>query len=292
MQNLHYPMPRFGRRAALLVLACAAPLLALGSEGSSTVQAPVRVLAAANLKFALQAMAEAYQKHSGQRVQISYGATAALAQQVRQGLAADLFMAADAVHVQALYREGLTRDAGAPYARGQLALLVARKDAPRLLPAPGAVLRLPDLQQLARQLQPHEKLALAQPRLAPYGAAAEQVLQTAGVWPQLHKQLVLGDNVAQATQFVVTGAAPVGLTAAAMMHSPEVAARTVSVLVPMAWHAPIDQHMALLKGARREAQGFYAWLLSPSAQSLWQHYGYALASVPTSASASVPLRRQ
>ena len=111
-------------------------------------------------------------------------------------------------------------------------------------------------------------------KLAPYGKAAVQVLQKLDLWPALQGKIVLGENIAQTTQYVSTGAAQAGITALSLALAPELATRVRYVLLPDALHAPVRQRMVLLKNAGPAARAFYEFLQSPAAKAVLTRYGY------------------
>lgn len=255
-----------GILAALLALT-GAPAHAQAS-GQSPAQGPVlRVAAASNLKFVLADLQTLFQQQSGQKVEFSLGASVQLARQIQQGLPVQLFISADEEQVAVLAQAGLTRDAGQRYALGRLALI-----SPRASGIPVAQ----GLQAAVRALRPSDKLAIAHPQLAPYGRAAQQILEQAGLWDAVRRQLVLGDHIGQATQFVLSGAAPLGLTAYSLTLAPEAVDKLQVWLVPTSLHAPLPQRLVLLKGAGSQAEAFRDFLLAPAQQAVWLRHGYAL----------------
>ena len=261
MQNMHDFMrtmfrPMVSAFLAWCLLWCA-PLCAQG----------LRVAAASNLKFVLADMEALYRQQTGQKTEFIFGASVQLARQIQQGLPAQLFISADEEQVASLAQAGLTRDAGQRYALGRLALISPRGSG---IPVSQG------LEAALKALKPADKLAMANPQLAPYGRAAQQTLQQAGAWPRLQKQLVLGDNIGQATQFVLTGAAPLGITAYSLTLAPEAVDKLQVWPIPAALHAPLPQRLVLLKGAGREAEAFRDFLLGPAARPIWLRHGYAL----------------
>jgi molybdate transport system substrate-binding protein len=264
MRNTAYlwPSNRRGFARALMGFAAAT----VGSHGRAFAQGlPVRVAAASDLKFVLAELVARYERASGQHVQLSLGSSGNFAQQIRQGLPVDLYMAADERYVFQLAEAGLTQDRGAVYAVGRIALLVP-KSSSLALDARWEALRtaLPSLRAFA----------IANPEHAPYGRAAREALQHLALWEQVLPKLVLGENIAQATQFVTSGAAQAGITALSLAVAPEVAALTRSMVVPADWHRPLRQRMVLLRGARPEATGLYRFLQSAEARALLQRYGF------------------
>ena len=227
----------------------------------------LKVAAASNLKFALADLEALYRQQTGQKTEFSFGASVQLARQIQQGLPVQLFISADEEQVALLVQAGLTRDAGQRYALGRLALISHR--AAGIAVAGG-------LEGALKALKPGDKLAIANPQLAPYGRAAQDLLQKTAAWPTLQKQLVLGEHIGQATQFVLTGAAPLGITAYSFTLAPEAADKLQVWPVPASLHAPLPQRMVLLKSAGREAEAFRDFLLGPTARPVWLRHGYAL----------------
>jgi molybdate transport system substrate-binding protein len=225
----------------------------------------IRVAAASDLQFALAELAARYQKDTGQEVQISLGSSGNFAQQIRQGLPADLFMAADEDYVFQLADAGLTQDRGAVYALGRIAVLV---------PAASPVPLDPALRGLRDALPGLRHFAIANPEHAPYGRAAQQSLERLGLWQIVRPKLVIGENIAQATQFVTSGAAQAGITAASLAVAPEVARLTRSLTLPADLHAPLRQRMVLLRAAGRPAADFYRFLQTTAARTVLQRYGF------------------
>lgn len=241
----------------------------LAAPGFAQAQTPVRikVAAASNLKFVLADLAGLYRQQTGVQVDLNLGASGNLARQILQGLPVEQFISADEAWVAELVKAGRTVDAGQRYATGRLALIV-----PQNSPLPLAQ----GLEAVVRAMKPDDKLAIANPALAPYGAAAQEALRRVGVRTLPARQKVLGDHIGQATQFVVTGAAQVGITALALTTAPEIA-NTVRVLpLPSELHAPLHQRMVLLKGASAAAQAWQRFLLSPPAQAVFVRHGYGL----------------
>jgi len=255
------PRPRHGLLAILV-------LLWVG-VGAAQVPAPERlkIAAASNLKFVLADLTSQYEQQTGVRVDVNLGASGNLARQILQGLPVAQFISADEAWVAELAKAGRTVDAGQRYATGRLALIVPKNSALPLTQGLAAVVRA---------LKPADKFAIANPALAPYGVAAQEALRRAGVGPLAAAHKVLGDNIAQATQFVATGAAQAGITALALTLAPEMAGSLQTWPLPTELHAPLHQSMVLLKGSGAAAADWHKFLLSPAAQAVWVKHGYAL----------------
>lgn len=226
--------------------------------------APIRIAAASDLKFALTELAHQYQRETGQPVQPSLGSSGQFAQQIRQGLPTDIYMSADEEFVFKLAGAGLIQGRGDLYALGRIAAVV---------PAGSHLPLDPSLRGLAGPGTRH--FAIANPEHAPYGRAAQQALERLGLWEQLKPKLVLGENVAHATQFVTSGSAQAGITALSLAVAPEVAKLARHVVLPAELHAPLRQRMALLRSASPQAVGFYRFLQTPTARAVLQRYGFA-----------------
>lgn len=236
--------------------------------------APIRIMAASDLKFALAHIAENYQRDTQQSIQVTYGSSGNLARQLLQGLPADLFMSADEALVAQLAQAGLTRslrqadavlpDPGVLYAQGRLAVVV---------PAGSALPLDSEINALRKSWPPKGKFAIANPEHAPYGRAAQAALQRLGLWSAVQPHLVLGENIAQTTQFVATGAASMGISSLSLVQAPELAGQVRYLPLPAHLHAPIRQRMVLLKAASPAAAAFYDYLQQPAARAVLLKYG-------------------
>lgn len=248
---------------------CAALVAAILVHGGhdAAAQAP-RVAAASDLQFALTAIADRFARDTGTRVELIFGSSGNLTRQIADGAPFDLFLSADEAFVADLARAGLTRDEGALYAVGRLALF-APHGSP-LDPAQG-------LDGLARLLDTGgvRRFAIANPEHAPYGRAAEALLRARGLWDRLRPHLVLGENVSQAAQFATTGNAAGGIIAYSLALAPAVRARGTFLLLPED-HPPLRQRMALLRRAGPAAVRFYDYLQAPAARGILEQYGFVL----------------
>ena len=258
-----------GVSGLVLMLVLASALTMPGAALAATVasERPVQVAAAANLQPVLAELVPMFERqHPGRvRVTVTVGSSANLVRQIQQGLPADLFLSADEAYALRLFDAGLTPDRGTVYATGRLVLMV---------PAASRLPLDPQLAGLSAALPAMDKFAIANPELAPYGKAAVQALHHLGLWPALQGKIVLGESIAQTTQFISTGAAQAGITALSLALAPELAGRVRYVLVPEKLHAPLHQRMVLLKTATPAARVFYEFLQSSQARAVLQRYGY------------------
>lgn len=251
------------RRRSLLVGALSAGTLA----GARAEGEPGRVAAASDLQFALPELAEAFHRGTPHRVQLNFGSSGNFARQILQGAPLDLFLSADESFVWRLADAGLTRDRGALYALGRIALIA---------PA-GSTLPLDEqLEGVRGAATGVTRFAIANPEHAPYGRAAREALQRLGLWDALQGVLVLGENISQATQYVASGSAQAGITALSLARAKAVMAHTRHLLLPEALHQPLRQTMVLMKHARVAAAAFHDFLITAPARRLLERHGFAL----------------
>lgn len=227
------------------------------------------VAAAADLKFAVQEIADAFTAETGKDVKLAFGSTGNFARQIREGAPFELFMAADEAFILDLAKDGFLRDEGTLYAEGRIVIMVPHGSA---LKADAA------LDDLAAGLADErvKKFAIANPEHAPYGMRAEEALRHRGLWDKVQPALVMGENVAQAAQFATSGNAQGGIVAYSLALSPEVSKLGSFALIPAEWHSPLLQRMALTKNARAGAEAFYAYMQSPKAREIMERYGFVL----------------
>jgi len=257
-------VPGTGLAAALFALCATTPL-------SADI---IRVAVASNFAPALRALQSDFERVSGHSLSLSTGSSGSHYAQIRQGAPYAVFLAADAQRPGLLEEEGFAV-AGSrfTYALGRLVLWVpdsgsSRGDANKaasdpLLEQPGAL--------------PATRLAIANPRLAPYGAAAEAYLRHEGLWAALQPRLVMGENVGQAFQFVASGAVPSGLVALSQLRVLERQGVTVPqdefTVIDPALYPQIRQQAVLLIDSPA-AHEFLAWLKSAQVRTELIGFGY------------------
>ncbi|MGH8505514.1 MAG: molybdate ABC transporter substrate-binding protein [Stenotrophobium sp.] len=214
--------------------------MTLTSTAASADTANIAV--AANFIETARAIEPQFERVTGQRVQFSSASTGAHDAQIRHGAPFDAWLAADAAHPAALEKDGLSVPGSRfTYAIGKLALWSATRAALD--------------QKSLNQLVPADKLAIANPQLAPYGAAAQAVLQKLGLWDALQPHLVSGQNIGQTLQFVASGAAAMGFVAYSEIRGKG----GVSWLPPQDLYPQLVQQAVLLKHGAGNAAAI-AWL--------------------------------
>lgn len=240
-------------------------LLALcGLLAQPAMAAQARIAVASNFAEVARQLAADYGKQSGHRIEISAASTGKLYAQIQHGAPFDVLLAADDTTPRKLVAEGLAEaDSLHDYATGRLVLW--SRD-PALVKDGEALLRSGAI----------SKLAIANPELAPYGAAAREALRHLRRWDALQPKLVLGENVGQTTQFVLSGAAPLGLLPRSLVLEARKTTPGSGWEVPASWHQPIVQSAVLLKrGANNPAaRGFLAYLQTPAARAFIRAHGY------------------
>lgn len=241
----------------LFTLAACGPARAQSDDASD----PLLVAAASDLQFAFDDIARLYEEETGRPVKITFGSTGNLTAQIENGAPYDVLAAANVAYVERLDEQGLIAPGSQQlYAQGRLVLVVNRQSGVQAT-------RLDDLRDPAIR-----RVAIANPEHAPYGLAAQQALQSAGVWDAVQDRLVLGENVSQTLQFVQTGDAPVGIVALSIADVAEVR----GTLLDAELHEPINQAMAVIQGSPREdgARAFIRIVNSPAGRKIMERYGF------------------
>jgi molybdate transport system substrate-binding protein len=237
-----------------LALPLALPGIARGGE-------TVRIAVASNFVSTLRVLSAHFERAYRYRVQVIPGSTGKLYAQIRNGAPFDVFLAAD-IRRPRLLEESGTAVPGTrfTYARGRLVLWSSRKG---LVDDQGKVLREGRYQHLA----------MANPRLAPYGAAARAVLHNLGLWSRLRSRLVYGENIAQTFQFVAGGGAELGFVALSQLHRPHGDDPGSRWIVPTSLYPPIRQQAVLVHDTPA-GRAFLSWLRSDTARALIREHGY------------------
>ncbi len=224
--------------------------------------APLTIAAAAGLAPAFEMLAPDFEEQAGMPVIYSYGSTANLAAQIRNGAPFDAFAAADALHIDQLIDEGLLDGSSRTvFASGRLALAKTR-DSPLALAA------IEDLLDPAVG-----SVVIANPAFAPYGLAARQALERSGLWEPLRPRVIYAENVRDAGQLVASGNAAAGVFAA----STAISLNLRWIEVPAELFDPIEHVAAARVGAEPGASAFLLFLRGPQAAAVLEGFGLGLA---------------
>ena len=245
-------------------------LIAIGLTGllfSTTLHAgEVKIAVAANFTAAMKEIARQFEKSSGHKTSVSYGSTGKLYTQILHNAPFEVFLAADQKRPKLLTEKEL---AGKPftYAVGKLALWSSDKER--------------EVSEAALKRDDFHRIALANPKTAPYGAAALTVMQRLGVEEKLQPKQVRGDNLAQTYQFVATGNAQLGFVAYAQVVLKDFGN---SWEIPQSLYDPIRQDAVLLEKGKENAAAtaFLDYLRSEEASKIIEKYGYAIEARPGS----------
>lgn len=239
-----------------MLLACVLPPAAHAGE--------VTVAVAANFAAPMAKLADGFSARTGHTLKLTSGATGKFYSQIVAGAPFDVLLAADDETPRRLVGEGhAVAGTQFTYAVGQLVLWSAQ---PGLVDAQGAVLKT------AR----YRHLAIANPKLAPYGRAARETLAAQGAGEAVAGRIVTAESIAQAHQFVVSGNAEIGFVALSQVKVPGKPVQGSYWLVPPSMHGEIRQDAVLLKRAQDSAaaQALLVYLRSADARVLIQGYGY------------------
>ena len=222
----------------------------------------LRIAVASNFTRTLKAIAVKFEKTSGHRVKISSGSSGKQYAQIKNGAPFELFFAADTLRPELLEKQGIALNGSRfTYAQGKLVLWSPRA---HVVDNEGRILERQDFNHLA----------IANPKLAPYGSAAKEVLDGKGLWNALRGKLVQGENIGQTFQFVRTGHAQLGFIALSqLIHS----GRRIEGSrweVPQKLYSPIDQQAVMLKNTR-VATEFLGFVKSEEVRSMIRQSGYS-----------------
>ena len=248
---------RFNLRRLLTLTAA----LALSAAAQAEV---VQIAVAANFTAPARALAEIFARTTGHEAKLSFGATGAFYTQIKNGAPFDILLAADDERPIRLEKEGDTVPGSRfTYAIGQLVLWSAK---PGFVDGEGAVLKGGKF----------NKIAIANPKLAPYGAAAVETMDKLGLAAALTPKLVTGESIGQTYNFIATGNAELGFVALAQVLDGGKLKSGSMWVVPAKYHAPIIQDAVILKraAANPAAKAWMALMRSPNTQDFIRSYGY------------------
>jgi molybdate transport system substrate-binding protein len=235
----------------------------------------IRVAAAADLKFALDELGAQFKKQTGRRLTVSYGSSGNFFAQIQNGAPFDVLLSADIEYPRKLEVAGLAEPGTLyEYAVGRIVIWMPAEARADLATLGWKALLEPGV----------ERIAIANPEHAPYGRAAVAALRSAGIYDQLRRRLVYGENIAQAAQFVASGSAQAGILALSLASSP-LMREGKRWEIPANLHEPIEQGAVILNSAKDKegARAFLAFLKSAAGRKILESYGFTL---PASAGAS------
>ena len=247
-------------KPARLTLLAALGLFTLHADAGE-----VRVAVAANFTAPMKQIAALFQADTGHTVQASYGATGKFYAQIKNGAPYDVLLAADDTTPARMATEGLADPTSRfTYAVGKLVLWSKK---PGYVDARGEVLK-----------GPFDKLAIANPKLAPYGVAAQETLQKLGLWSSVQSRIVMGENITQTLQFADSGAADLAFVAMSQTVKDGKPVGGSVWAVPQALYTPIRQDAVVLAQPQDKAAAvaFMNYLKSAKAVTVIKSFGYDL----------------
>ena len=228
------------------------------------------VAAASDLNFAFKDLVAAYERKTGRHVRLSLGSSGNFFSQIENGAPFDLYFSADIRYPQKLEEAGhAVRGSLYQYAVGRIVLWVP-KDSNVAVEKGLAALQDPAVR----------KIAIANPKHAPYGRAAVSALEHYKLYDGLKDRLVLGENISQAAQFIESGACDAGIIALSLALAPTMKAAGKYYEIPPDAHPPLEQGAVILKNARNQAQAgeFLDFVKGPEGREIMQRYGFKLPS--------------
>jgi len=221
----------------------------------------IRVAVASNFAHAITSISKKFEIATGYRVTLTFGSTGKHYAQIKNGAPFDVFLAADAVRPKRLEKERV----GLPNSRFTYAIgkVVLWSPKANYIDSLGNVL----------QQRQYRYLAIANPKLAPYGKAAQEILQARKLWGNMHGHIVRGENIAQTFQFIKSGNAELGFVAFSQIKRPSQAVEGSYWEVPQVLYTPIEQQAILLKD-NKTARLFLSYLQSDDALQIIHNGGY------------------
>ncbi len=228
---------------------------------------PLTVAIAANLKYVFDDLAVAFKKETGIETQSILNSSGRIATQVRNGAPFDVFMSADMEYPDALYQDGFATTTAKPYAYGQLVLWTEKE-----VDLSKGVAFLAD--------KSIDKIAIANPKVAPFGKQALKVLDYYKIRAVVEPKLIYGESITQVSQYVDAKVVDVGFSAKSIVLAPEAAGKGQWVDVPPESYEPIAQGIVILKHGSvvnsEAARKFYGFVLSAKAREIFAKNGYKL----------------
>jgi molybdate transport system substrate-binding protein len=226
----------------------------------------IKIAVAANVSYAMEPLKKAFNAlHPDTHIEVILGSSGKLTAQIKNGAHYELFLSANMKYPQTLYNEGIALTEPIVYAQGALAYLsVKQKDFTQGI----EMLKNEDI----------KKIAIANPKTAPYGAAAKEALEKSGLYDTLKDKFVHGESISQTVTYAMT-AADIGFIAKSSLFSPQMSHYKKGINwseVDTGLYQPIDQGMVILKKGEEneEVKAFYDFMLSHKAREILKNFGY------------------
>jgi molybdate transport system substrate-binding protein len=243
--------------------------VAIFAEATASASQDLTIAAASDLNFAFKELVTEFEKRTGNHVKLSLGSSGNFFSQIQNGAPYDLYFSADIRYPQKLIESGHgVAESLYRYAIGRIVVWV-----------PNASPLMVEQHGLQALLEPAaRKIAIANPKHAPYGRAAVAAIEHEKIYEAVKDRLVLGENISQAAQFVGSGAADAGIIALSLALAPPMKAAGRYWEIPAEAHPPIEQGVVQLKGARKPilAANFLEFLKSNEGRAIMTRYGFVV----------------
>ena len=230
----------------------------------------ITIAAASDLNFAFKEIVAEYEKASGNHVKLTLGSSGNFFAQIQNGAPFDLYFSADIAYPRKLEEAGLTVPGSLfQYAVGRIVMWTGHES--RIDVTQGfEALRDPTV----------KKIAIANPKHAPYGRAAVAAMEYFKVYDQVKDKLILGENISQAAQFIESGACDVGIIALSLALAPPMQAAGHYWEIPADAYPPIEQGAVMLMGGKNQesAKAFLSFIQGADGQTMMKRYGFAVPS--------------
>jgi molybdate transport system substrate-binding protein len=221
------------------------------------------IAVAANMQFAMEEIAMGFTEETGVPCDLIIGSSGKLTAQIVEGAPFDVLVSADMKYPESLRDQGLAATDPEVYAYGSLVLWTLNDSL--------------DLSLAALQREEVRHIALANPKTAPYGVAAVDVLRHYGMYEALKDRLVYGESIAQTNQFIISGAAQAGFTALSVVLSPQMKGKGQWISPDPASYEPIAQGMVVIRGegdSNKGGMAFRDFVFSDRAKEILAKFGY------------------
>ncbi len=225
----------------------------------------LNIAVAANMQFAIKELSRAFTSRTGVPCELIVSSSGKLTAQIKAGAPFDVFLSADMKYPVELFKTGFATKAPQIYAYGELVIWTMKEGIPPAL----ATLKNPAIRHVA----------LSNPEMAPYGAAAMEVLKRAGLYEHIKDKLVYGESISQTNQFIISKSAEIGFTAKSVVLSPEIKGKGTWMDINKNSYSPIAQGVVLIKqddAEQNDAEKFLAFLLSAEARKILKDHGYSV----------------
>jgi molybdate transport system substrate-binding protein len=242
-------------------------IAALSATINVAVAETLTVAVAANVKFVFDELKTAFKNSSGVEVMGVFASSGKINAQIKSGAPYDVFLSADMDFPEALYKDGLAMSAPKVYARGVLVLWTLQnldlKQGMNILKSPAV-----------------KKVAIANPKLAPYGREAMHALEHFKLNKEIESKLIFGESIGQVNQYIDSQSVEIGFTAKSVVLAPQLQGHGTWVEVPRDSYEPIEQGMVILKHGNETnaaaAKQFMTFMASAQARKILEQFGYIL----------------